>query len=151
MLFSITRRFFLISLLLLAGCMSTRTIIPVDIAELDRTHACEEPLSFRVYWWLYGSLPLSFPDKELFPDKAGTIYVYKENRSALDYSLTVLLGTLFSITTAELEVYECHSLRPDDSVSDLQRVRDEMIREKERREEAHRRAEEQRRKQESLP
>lgn len=150
MLCSVFRPLLWVSLLLLAGCLSTRTTIPVDIDDLGRTHACEKPLSFRVYWWLYGSLPLSFPDKELFPNQPGTIYVYKENRSALDYSLTVLLGTLFSITTAELEVFQCHSFGPRDSVSDLQRVRDDLMREKERKEEALRRAEEQRRKQESL-
>lgn len=123
-----------------AGCAGSGASIRVNPSELARTHVCEPPRSYRVYWILYGSVPIHFPSTEEFPPRPGVLYVFEENRSTVDYSLTLILGTLFSISTARLQVMECQSAGNQSGLKELQRSRDEKLEEERRIREARQRA-----------
>tara|TARA_B100001939_G_scaffold259339_1_gene226336 strand:- start:57483 stop:57842 length:360 start_codon:yes stop_codon:yes gene_type:complete len=115
--------------------------------ELARSHVCEQPETFRAYWWLYGSLPLSVPDEYSASREPGTLNVFQLRRGALDYTLTILLGTLFSITTAKIEVRKCVAATRD-GLMNIQQQRDAALEQQRRKEEAERRAREQQEKKE---
>lgn len=124
------------------NCSSTQPAVLINLDMLARSHVCEQPRDFRAYWWLYGSLPLSLPDEYAASEEPGTLHVFQHKRTWTDYSLTVLLGTLFSITTARIEVRKC-TAAGDSSLLNIQKERDAALEERRRVEEAETRAREQ--------
>ena len=130
-----------------ASCSASRPAVLVDLDELAISHVCEQPQTYRAYWWLYGSLPLSVPEEYSVSEEPGTLNVIQFHRTTLDYSLTVLLGTLFSITTARMEVRRCVALT-ESGLKSVQEQRDAALEQERRRKKAERRAREQQEKQE---
>ncbi|MCB1305803.1 MAG: hypothetical protein KDK37_16055 [Leptospiraceae bacterium] len=116
--------------------------IVIDPEVLERLYICEPPEHYRVFLWLYGSLPLWIPEqKEYAPPERSVLYRVEQKRESLDYSLTLLLGTLFSVTTYRLAVWRCHSQGQQEIL--LQKEQDRKWEQEKRREEAQKRALEQ--------
>ena len=133
---------------ILTNCSAPRPAILVDLDEIARSHVCDEPQSYRAYWWLYGSLPLSMPEAYAVSEEPSTLNVIQVKRTTLDYTMTIFLGTLFSITTAEIEVRRCVATG-ENSLKAVQEQRDAAPEQERRRKEAEIRAEKQRLKKEN--
>ncbi|MBU45773.1 MAG: hypothetical protein CMN76_21375 [Spirochaetaceae bacterium] len=88
------------------------------------------------------------PEAYAVSEEPSTLNVIQVKRTTLDYTMTIFLGTLFSITTAEIEVRRCVATG-ENSLKAVQEQRDAALEQERRRKEAEIRAEKQRLKKEN--
>ncbi len=113
-------------LLATAGRCSTTGAISTDLAyagvympdtsALRSTARCEKPRHHRVFYFFYGSTMIDRRDPALlFPDTGSRFYLIEQTKTASDWVVSVLFGTLFTVTRSSLYITECEI--PDDSAA----------------------------------
>ncbi len=115
---------------------------PTDQADFEERYRCEAPRQHTVYYFFFGTTMLRREDpKTLFPEPDRYVYAFEQKKTTMDWIISILFGTMFSVTRNTLEIRQCVGTREADRIDARKRVEEAQRRARERAEAAREAAE----------
>ena len=75
---------------------------------MQESSDCQAPQESSAYYFFFGTLRINRPEADmLFPEPGRYVYLMEQYKSGTDWAVSILMGTLFSITRNSLRVTPC--------------------------------------------